>query len=151
MSAKNKLQNKKLRKAERGAGDSAWSQFQRTALSGFPCAAAIGVLARPFPAKQTNPRRKRMMKALSSRIEVPRLKTLDPAVKLAVDLQRVSIVRLIRTIKKSARHASTCRHLAAKCTPESQIQKNLLAVQTFHLGVLKQAQAEYKVRTAPAK
>jgi hypothetical protein len=150
MSAKNKLQNKKLRKAERGAGDSAWAQFQRTALSEFPRAAAR-VLARPFPAKQTNPRRKRMMKAVSSRIEVPRLKTLDPAVKLAVDLQRVSLVRLIRVIKHSARHASTCKHLAEKCTPDSQIQKNLATAQTYHLGVMKQAQAEYNVRTAPAK
>jgi hypothetical protein len=119
-------------------------------MSQFPRTAAVKVLANPL-AKSTAPRRKRIRRALSASISVPRLPQKDPAVKLAVDLQRVSLVRLIRTIRHSARHASTCKHLAAKCTPESQIQKNLLAVQTFHLGVLKQAQAEYKVRTAPAK
>jgi hypothetical protein len=150
MSAKNKLQNKKLRKVERAAGDSAWSQFQRTPLSGFPREAAVKVLALPFPAKSTAPRRKRLIRALSSAISVPRIKPKDSAVKLTVDLQRVSMVRLIRVIKKSARHAATCKYLAGKCTPGSQIQQNLATAQVAHLGVMRQARAEYNVRVASA-
>jgi hypothetical protein len=126
-----------------------WKTFERKPMSGFPRPAAIGVLARPFPAKQTNPRRKRMMKALSSEILVPRITPKDPAVKLAQDLQTVPLCRLINLIKHSARHASTVKHLAAKCTPGSVGQQKLAAVQTYHLGVMKQAQAEYTVRTSP--
>ena len=75
-----------------------WKTFERKPLSGFPRNAAIGVLARPFPAKQTNPRRKRMMRALSSEILVPRITPKDPAVKLAQDLQKVPLCRLINLI-----------------------------------------------------
>lgn len=145
MSTKNKLQNKKLRKADRGAGDTAWSQFTRTPLSQFPRSAAVNVLAN-CKNKSTTPRRKRMARALLSIINVPRTEQKDPAVKLTVDLQRLPIVRLIRVIKKSARHAATCRYLIDQCKTES-LKKNLVAAQTFHLGVMKQAQAEYNVRT----
>lgn len=147
MSAKNKLQNKRLRKAEREAGKALWSTFRRTPLSGFPRAGAVNVLAN-CKNKLTSPRRKRLMKALSFRIEVPHLKPSDPAVKLTLDLQKVPMVRLIRIIKHSARHASTCKHLAEKTTVEA-LKDNLLKVQTYHLGVLRQAQAEYNVRTSP--
>jgi len=150
MSAKNKLQNKKLRKAARSAEDAAWDNFERIPLSQFPRVAAVNVLAN-CKNKSTAAKRKRIRRALSTSISVPRIQPKDPAVKLTVDLQRVSLVRLIRLIKHSARHASTCKHLAEKCTPDSQIQKNLATAQTYHLGVMKQAQAEYNVRTAPAK
>jgi len=147
MSAKNKLQNKKLRKAARGAEDAAWAGFERVAVSQFPRAAAVNVLAN-CKAKSTSPRRKRIKKALSFSISVPRVAPKDSAVKLTVDLQRLPMGRLIRTIQKSARHAATCRYLAEKCLAES-IKKNMLAVQTFHLNILRQARAEYQFRTTP--
>jgi len=148
MSAKNKLQNKKLRKAVRGEEDTAWSQFPRTALSQFPHVAAINVLAN-CKNKSIAAKRKRIRRALSSRIEVPRIQPKDPAVKLAQDLQQVPLCCLINLIKHSARHASTCKHLLEKLSADSKFRSALGLQQTYHLGVMKQAQAEYTVRTSP--
>lgn len=145
MSAKNKFQNKKLRKLERSSEDSAWENFERVPVSQFPRTAAVSVLANGKN-KSTSARRKRIKRALSFTISVPRIQSKDSAAKLTMDLQRMPMHRLVRTIQKSARHAATCRYLAEKCETES-IKKNMLAVQTFHLGVLKQARAEYQVRT----
>lgn len=145
MSKKHKLESKRSRKQERAAEDSAWAGFERVPVSQFPRAAAVNVLANP-KGKSTAARRRRIRKALSFVIAVPHIKAKDPAAKLTVDLQRMPLGKLIRTIQKSARHAATYRYLAEKCETES-IKKNLLAVQTFHLGVLKQARAEYQVRT----
>lgn len=146
MSAKNKLQNKQLRKASRADEDLTWNRFSRVAVSQFPREAAVNVLANP-KAKSTAPRRRRIRRALSFRLDVPRMAAIDPAVTLTRKLQRVTMTRLIRTIRHAARHAATFKYLAAKATPESGLQKNLIAAQTFQLSVLTQARAEYQVRT----
>lgn len=145
MSHRNKAGIKRLRYNLREEEKFAWNQFQRTPLSQFPRAAAVNVLANA-KGRSTAPRRKRITRALSSIINVPRVEQKDPAVKLTMDLQKLPLSRLIRTIKKSARHAATCRYLIDRCNTES-LKKNLVAAQTFHLGVMKQAQAEYQVRT----
>lgn len=150
MSAKNKSWNKKNRKAERAAGDTSWSEFARTPLSGFPRAGAIEVLARPFPAKMVARRRKRMMKALSFAIEVPRLGKTDPAVKMLRKLQHSTLSTLIRRIKQFARRAATCKYLLEMLSADSQFRPALAQSQTANLSAMQQARAEYTVRTQPA-
>lgn len=148
MSLQNKASVKRARHSDRAEKNEAWKKFERKPLSGFPRAAAVNVLANN-EGKQTNPRRKRMRKALSSAIQVPRIQPKDPAIKLTQDLQRMPLSTLIRRIRQSARRASTCKHLAEKCTPGSKVQEQLVAAQTHYLGVMRQAQAEYKVRISP--
>lgn len=145
MSKQNKLQVKKQRREERAEEVSAWAAFPRNPLSQFPREAAINALCNPL-AKSTATRRKRLRRALQSRVAVPRLEPRDPAAKLTFDLQRETMSRLVRRIQKSARRAATCKNLAEKLTPGNQVRVNLEGAQTAFLGELRQARAEYLKR-----
>lgn len=147
MSFKNKLEMKQLRKSTRAQGDHALAQqTTRRALSRIPRDIAGRILTEPKN-KLTHTKRIRMKTALGVALVRPTTDRRDVAVKVCVKLRGLPLVGVIRLMKKSARRASTVKHLLASLDPSSRLRVALQAQQDHFLAVLKQATAEYQVRT----
>lgn len=92
-------------------------------------------------------RNRRVLKAGMEYILLrPQTAPIDPAVKIALKLERLTIYQLIRRLKQSARRAATAKYLLAKMSPDSKFRPGILAEQTHQLGIMKQVQAELQVR-----
>lgn len=147
MSSKNKLENKQLRKAIRLQQDLAREQQStRRAASRVPREIASRILAEPKN-KLTHTKRIRMKQALGTIVVPPMTSARDVAVKVCVKCRSLTLTGVIRLMKKSARRASTVKHLLAKLDAGSRFRAPLQAQQDHFLAVLKQATAEYQVRT----
>lgn len=145
MSYKNKI--KALRRNQREDKVAAGKAVPRERASTMPRDIAVAILVNPLN-HQTSKRRKRTQRSLNSFVLREVTSAKDPAVKVTVRLRHLSLARVIRIMKKSAREASSFKHLLAKADPKSILVPKLEAAQTYHLGILRQATAEYKVRTS---
>lgn len=79
----------------------------------------------------------------------PQTAPIDPAVKMALNLQKLTLRQLIRRRAQSARRAATAKYLLEKMAPGSRFRPPVAAEQTHQLGIFKQVQAEIDVRTQP--
>lgn len=147
MSQKNKAHNKALRRGARSLQSNALDQqCTRRAASRVPREVASRILTEPKN-KLTHTKRIRLKLALGSIIVPPMTERRDVAVKVCVKLRGLPLVGVIRLMKKSARRASTVKHLLAQLDPSSRLRAALQEQQDHFLAVLKQATAEYQVRT----
>lgn len=100
------------------------------------------------PKQKCGGRNRRVLKAgLEYLLLRPQTPPMDPAVKMALKLQKLTIHQLIRRLKQSARKAATAKYLLEKMSPLSKFRPGVLAEQTHQLGILKQVKAEIQVRT----
>lgn len=147
MSQKNHPETKELRCQARQQRDTVREMSAtRRALSHIPHDVAVRVLSDP-KGKLTRKKRARFSRALQSAFLLPTTEARDIAVKVCVKLRHLPLVGVIRLLKKSARRASTVKHLLEKLDANSQFRAPLQAQQDHFLAVLKQARAEYQVRT----
>lgn len=79
-------------------------------------------------------------------VEIPRLVSTHPSVKLALKLTKLPLAVLFRRLKQSARRAATCKNILAELSKGSQFAPPIEAQHTYQLGVWKQVAAEIKSR-----
>jgi hypothetical protein len=110
--------------------------------------AAVLVQALTDPKQKCGGRNRRVLKAgLEHLLLRPQTPPIDPAVKLALKLQRLTIHQLLRRRAQSARRAATAKYILAKMSPDSKFSPPVEAEQIHQLGILKQVNAEITVRT----
>ncbi|NOS67796.1 MAG: hypothetical protein HOO67_05545 [Candidatus Peribacteraceae bacterium] len=150
MSQRNKAPNKSLRRGARALHKSATEQTSnRHALSHIPRDVASRVLTDP-KAKLTGKQRRRFARSFATVVIPPDMKKArDIAVKVCIKLGSLPLVGVTRLIKKSATRAASLKYMLEKLDPASKFRAPLQAQQDHFLAVLKQAQAEYLVRTTP--
>lgn len=147
MSLRNKHEIKALRRDIRAQEDHVYAQTcARKALSHIPREVASRVLTDP-KGKLTNKKRKRFARSFATAVIPETTKPRDIAVKICVKLQELPLVGVIRLMKKSARRSASLKYMLAKLDPNSNFAKPLQLQQDYFLAVLKQATAEYNVRT----
>lgn len=141
MSKKNTPLSKAYRRTLRG------ENFPRTPVSeSVPRQIATKILTNPKYKVSAKTRRKLALRR-GVLVEVPSTQAKHPAVKLALKLSKLSLEKLYRRLKRSARRASTCKHILAELSEGSLFAPPIEAQHTYELGVFKQVKAEVKSRT----
>jgi len=106
------------------------------------------VAALTDPKQKCGGRNRRVLKAALEYIVLrPQTPAIDPAVKMAVKLQKLTLSQLIRRRSQAARKAATAKYILKTLSPGSKFRPGVEAEQTHQLGVLKQVNAEIQVRT----
>lgn len=143
MSNRNKLENKSLRRSQRAARPTP----DRTPVSPIAQKTSARILSDPKK-KLTGNTRRRLQRSRGFSIDrpLPVVRPLLPEVVFALKLESLTMVKLVRRLKQSARRAATCRYLLAKIHPGSKFIASLNAEQTHQLSLCRQVAAEISVR-----
>lgn len=124
-------------------------QIQRVRrISNVPVAVLVNALANPK--QRCCGLNRRVLKAGLEHIVLrPQTPPIDPAVKLALKLEKLTLVQLLRRRKQSARRAATAKYILKSLSPESRFRAGVEAEQTHQICVWKQVNAEIGFRTVP--
>lgn len=115
-------------------------------ISNVPIAALVAALT--DPKQKCGGRNRRVLKAgMEYLVLRPQTEPIDPAVKTALKLQKLSLEKLIRRRTQAARRAATAKYILTSLATNSRFRVGIIAEQTHQLAILKQAQAEIQVRT----
>jgi hypothetical protein len=119
-------------------------------ISNVPIAALVHALT--DPKQHCGGRNRRVLKAALEYIVLrPQTPAIDPAVKLAVKLEKLTLAKLLRRRSQAARRAATAKYILESLSPNSKFRDGVAAEQTHQLGVWKQVCAEITVRTTHNK
>lgn len=115
-------------------------------ISNVPIPALVAALT--DPKQKCGGRNRRVLKAgMEYLILRPQTEGTDPAVKVALKLQKLPLRKLIRRLKQSARRASTAGYILTSLAPNSRFRVGILAEQRHQRAIMKQVEAEIQVRT----
>ena len=113
-------------------------------ISNVPIAALVAALT--DPKQKCGGRDRRVLKAgMEYLILRPQTEPTDPAVKVALKLQKLTLAKLLRRRSQAARRAATAGYILTSLAPNSRFRVGILAEQKHQLSILKQVQAECQV------
>lgn len=145
MSSKNKLNNKSIRRSQRAAG----CESSYTPVSAIAQKTSARLLSNPKQ-KMTGNTRRRLKKSRGFNVQPTfqsiRTAHIVPEVKVALKLEALPMVKLIRRLKQAARRASTCKHILLDLAHDSKFTQGLVAEQIHQLSLCRQISAEISVR-----
>lgn len=149
MSAKNKLENKVSRRAERAARPYA----ARRAVSNIDLQSSAGVLCEvPKHGASIGARgRKYLMRTRADLVLVPRTEAKPFAVKLSATLAKLTLRQLARRRIQFATRAAGAKYKLAALSPESRFRPALQRLQDINLAALKATNAEIDARLSHAR
>lgn len=143
MSNRNKLENKYTRKATRVFEK---SPKGTTPIGRIPQEISANILSNPKQMRLHGKSRRRLQRNRGLAVPVERTAPKNFAVKIAIKLQRLTLLQLHRRLAQTARRASTVKHLIADLSPGSMFAEQLKTQQTGLLSFFKQVAAEIRSR-----
>jgi hypothetical protein len=143
MSARNKLENKYTRSCTRNVAKTP-SGTER--VGRVPQEISANILANPKQMRLSGKSRRRLQRGRGLAVVLDTKAPGIPAVKVALALQRLSYVKLLRRMQQAARRAATCKYLLLSLSSISKFAEGVAAEQTFQLSLLRQVAAEIKSR-----
>lgn len=143
MSARNKLENKYIRKATRGLSKIPSGTIP---IGRVPQEISANILSNPKQMRLSGKSRRRLQRGRGAVVAIDTKAPGEPAVKVMVKFSRLSLAQLLRRQAQAARRASTAKHIISDLSPGSMFAIEMKAVQTSQLSLLRQITAEIRSR-----